>query len=666
MRRPPLTARVAALAAVCAVSAPVAIAAASAVADGRATATLAGSVAAVTANSSGVGAVSGTESKTIEVWMAGHEQAAQRFVDAVSTPGSPAYHRFLSPTAYTDRFGPSAVQMRAVGSYLIGKGFTRVHASVNDDYVSATGSVSRINRAFSVQMRRYEVSDAEGRSTTIESNDRGLTVPTSISSDILAVTGLNTTQPQPAATTGTGAGGATSTTSTSSAAKAPACSKYWAQKTTTITPAFQGLTQAALPVCGYSAKQIRAAYGLSSADTGAGKTIALIEVGGPDEMFQALGDYAKANGLRAPRSDRFREEAIGQHGHHGRCLGDPAEEATDSEAAYAMAPGAKQLIVLSCWNGSNFNQAVLDAELAPLTGHGSRASAAIESTSLGLGAERSVPRSQLKTSHAIALRAAAEGVSLLAYSGDAPGILSQASDPDVTAVGGTTLGIGSHNQRLFETGWSTLFGDRTGTSGPWNYEGVLGGAGGGASTIYGEPSYQQGIVPSALAQNSNGRAGRTVPDIAADADAYSAMLMGYITTDSNGKPTPYTSFSGGGTSQSTPLVAGMVADAEQGHRKDLGFLNPLLYSLAGTRAFHDILPISPSDPQVDRLIYTRGLTDINHKYAQGYRVGVTDAQGLSGTKQVTAPGYDTMTGLGTPNGSAFIKALRSGKQSSTR
>jgi len=90
MRRPPLTARVAALAAVCAVSAPVAIAAASAVADGRATATLAGSVAAVTANSSGVGAVSGTESKTIEVWMAGHEQAAQRFVDAVSTPGSPA------------------------------------------------------------------------------------------------------------------------------------------------------------------------------------------------------------------------------------------------------------------------------------------------------------------------------------------------------------------------------------------------------------------------------------------------------------------------------------------------------------------------------------------------------------------------------------------------
>jgi hypothetical protein len=45
----------------------------------------------------------------------------------------------------------------------------------------------------------------------------------------------------------------------------------------------------------------------------------------------------------------------------------------------------------------------------------------------------------------------------------------------------------------------------------------------------------------------------------------------------------------------------------------------------------------------------------------GFLVGVNDAQDPSGTDQVTAPGYDTMTGLGTPNGRAFIKGLRSGK-----
>jgi hypothetical protein len=106
----------------------------------------------------------------------------------------------------------------------------------------------------------------------------------------------------------------------------------------------------------------------------------------------------------------------------------------------------------------------------------------------------------------------------------------------------------------------------------------------------------------------------------------------------------------------------MVADAEQGQPTSLGFLNPVLYSLAGSRAFHDILPVSPSDPQVDRAVYTPGETDINKKFAPGFLVGVLDAQDPSGTDQVTAPGYDTMTGLGTPNGRAFIKGLRSGKK----
>jgi subtilase family serine protease len=590
--------------------------------------------------------------------MAGRLQAAQRFVDAVSTPGSATYHEYLSPSTYTRRFGPSAEQVRAVRSYLTSRGFTRVQASVSDDYVSATAPVSRINRAFSVQMRRYEVTAPEGKQTTIESNNRDLTVPASINRDILAVTGLNTTQPQADDTTsGAGADAA------SSAAKAAACSKYWAQKTTTFSPAFDGLTQAAVPVCGYSAKQIRAAYGLSSADNGRGKTIAVIQPGMTvGTMLQALTEYAKAEGLPAPRRGQYRSERIG----HGRCIDyDDTEEMLDSEAAYATAPGADQVMVNGCDTGNNYTQALFDAELAPLTGHRSGASAAIESVSYQLDSEPGVPPSLLKTSHAIALRAAAEGVSLLFDSGDSPGVISPPDDPDVTAVGGTTLGIGAHDQRVFETGWSTLFGVRTGTSGPWQDQGAHEGAGGGASVVYAEPSYQKGVVPSALAENGKGRAGRVVPDISADADFYSAMRTRWVFTNSHGK-TWRSWQSQGGTSLATPLLAGMVADAEQGQRQNLGFLNPLLYSLAGSPAFHDILPLSPSDPQVDRAFYTPDVNYINHKYAEGYRVGVNDAQDVSGTHQVTAPGYDTMTGLGTPNGPAFITGLRSGKQSSTR
>ncbi|MGH3402702.1 MAG: hypothetical protein ACRDRJ_09375 [Streptosporangiaceae bacterium] len=314
-----------------------------------------------------------------------------------------------------------------------------------------------------------------------------------------------------------------------------------------------------------------------------------------------------------------------------------------------------------CDNSNDGAQALFDAMLAPLTGHGSSASVSIENVCFfGNPGAPNLP-SLLKINHAIALRAAAEGVTMLAAAGDSPGIEPASEDPDVTAVGGTTLGIGAHNQRVFETGWSTAFGERTGTSGPWHDQGILLGTGGGASAVYGEPGYQKSIVPSSMARNKAGKLGRTVPDISADADPYSGMLFGLVVTHPNGKTTPYTPFRQAGTSTSTPLIAGLVADAEQGQPRNLGFLNPLLYSLAGSRAFHDILPVSPSDPQVDRAFYTAGDTDISNKFAPGFLAGLIDAQDVHGTHQVTAPGYDTMTGLGTPNGSAFIKGLRSGK-----
>jgi subtilase family serine protease len=559
-----------------------------------------------------------------------------QFVDAASTPGSPGYQRFLSLDAYTRRFGPSAGQVKAVESYLAGAGFTRVQASVNDVYVSAVAPAS------------------VGSS---------LTLPASISRDALGVTGLNGTQ---AAGAGDTATTATTSASSSSSAKDPGCSQYWGQKAETISPAFRGLTKAAVPVCGYSAKQIRGAYGLTPANTGKGKTIALIQVGAPDDMLATLTNYAKANRLPAPRPGQYREEAVGQGGKNSACVNGAVDEAAiDSEIAYAMAPGANQLMVDGddCDTSDKGAEALLDAMLAPLTGHGSSASASIESVSYGFNySESSEPPSLMKISQAIELRAAAEGVSLLLSSADNPGIQPPASDPDATVVGGTTLGIGAHNQRVFETGWSTLFGERTGTSGPWHDDGsVQLGTGGGVSAIYRQPSYQKGVVPNSMARDKTGNLERTVPDIAADADPYTGMLYGVIITEPDGKTIPYQTLRDAGTSMSTPLIGGIVADAEQGQRANFGFLNPLLYSLAGSRAYHDILPVRPSDPQVDRAFYTTGGTDIHNKSAPGFLVGVNDAQDVSGTSQVTAPGYDTMTGLGTPNGSAFIMGLRSGK-----
>jgi subtilase family serine protease len=313
------------------------------------------------------------------------------------------------------------------------------------------------------------------------------------------------------------------------------------------------------------------------------------------------------------------------------------EAPLDSEAAYAMAPGANQLMVDGddCdISGGNYAQSLFDAELAPLTGTGSKASVAIESVSYVFGRERDTTGSQLKIVHSIALRAAAEGVSLLTSSGDHAGV-SSASDPDITVVGGTTLGIGGHDQRVFETGVD-------------------------------EPGYQTGVVPNSMALDRAGHPGRTVPDISADGDPNTGARFGYIATHPGGKTTRFTPFTNAGTSMATPVVAGIVADAEQGRPASFGFLNPLLYARAGTRAFHDVLPVSPSDPQVDRAFYQPGLVGLGHKLEPGFVVSVNDAQTPGGGHQVTARGYDTMTGLGSPNGSAFINALRSGRAGRSR
>jgi subtilase family serine protease len=311
-------------------------------------------------------------------------------------------------------------------------------------------------------------------------------------------------------------------------------------------------------------------------------------------------------------------------------------------------------------SGGNYAQSLFNAELAPLTGTGAKASAAIESVSYVFGhSERSTATSQLKVVHAIALRAAAGGVCLLFSSGDHPGV-SSASDPDITVVGGTTLGIGAQNQRLFETGWSTAIGERTGRTGPWHDRGIFAAGGGGVSAVFGEPGYQKGVVPNSMALNRAGDPGRTVPDISADGDPNSGAMFGFIVAHPGGRTSPFTRFTNAGTSMATPVVAGIVADAEQGQPTDFGFLNPLLYSLAGSRAYHDILPLRPTDPQVDRAVFSPGLVEVNHRLASGFDVGVNDATQHGATHQVTARGYDTMTGLGTPNGPAFITGLRSG------
>jgi subtilase family serine protease len=598
------------------------------------------------------GAVPASQQLTIQVWLKPDLTGAAAFADAVATPGSAEFHHYLSPNEYTARFGPSAEHATAVAAWLTARGLTQVHADRGRDYVSATGPVSKVQSAFQVQIDRYRVKGANGVPTVIQSNDRDVSVPASLASDVLGVTGLSNAPSAVFHAAATPAPG-----SREAAANAPTCSQYWAQHVQTFHPAYQGLTKASLPVCGYSADQIRAAYGVTWTATGTGQTVALTEDADPTAMFQTLTDYASANHLPAPKPSQFREM---QSGSSKSCANpstshdaaqSPAvddEAEMDSEALYAMAPSANQLMVVG--GGCNEDQALLDAALAVLTGNGSHPSASIVSNSW------QIPLGEVsaQTVHAIDVRAAAEGVGMYFASGDTPGLTATDSDPYAVAVGGTSLGIGAANNRVFETGWSDDYGSLDNAK--WTDQGISVGAGGGTSTVYGQPAYQKGVVPASMSQVRVGKriaTGRAVPDIAADADPDTGIMTGYIEPLSNGKPGPYRTMPNAGTSLACPLIAGLIADAQQGQKSAFGFINPLIYHLAGTGAFHDILSVTTSTPQQDRAAYIPADGALSSA-----GVDVFDSQEPAYTQQVTAKGYDTMTGVGTPNGAAFIAGLR--------
>ena len=407
-------------------------------------------------------------------------------------------------------------------------------------------------------------------------------------------------------------------------------------------------------MCGYSAGQMRSAYGASWAATGKGQTIALVEEGLTRDMFLTLQDYAKANHMPAPSPERYAQLSLGND-----TCGDPfdIEEQLDVESSYDMAPGAHQLVVGgdSCDAKEDGNQAVYNADIAILDGAGDHPLATVASNSWESGTE-SEPLSQTKLVHAYLVRAASEGVGMYFSAGDGSGVLEPSIDPDAIAVGGTTLGIGKTGNRLFETGWSTGISQLKNNAWVFRYED--GASGGGPSVYWPQPAYQKGVVPKSMGTT------RSAPDIAADADPFTGINVGLLRLGAK-KPTFFEE-SIGGTSESSPLVAGMVIAAQQGQRKPFGFINPVIYKLNRTSAFYDTLPLTSHSPALYRGVECDLLVFVNiclgPKTSRIPSLTTFDDQspGMEGyTGQVTAPGYDNMTGLGTPDEPNFIRGLRS-------
>ena len=413
---------------------------------------LAGSVAPFTSHGRAIGAVAGSARLTIQVWMRpGHLAAAQEYATAVSTPGSKLFHHYLSPARlHRPVRGQPRPRAGAVESWLRHQGFTSVHADAERNYVRATGSVAAIDAAFRTRLENYQSSAGVNAGPyQLHANDRPVAIPRSLAQYVIGLTGLDNAAPRlPLMRQPARRGGTAGQPDGPLLAVLRAASHLRAARAVRadVVPD----PDLRLPACPDAGRlRDQHAQRRPRADGLAGRAGP-----GPGHVPDLAG-LREGRSLRGAVAQRYPELSLGKN-----TCGDPfdVEEQLDVETSYDMAPGANQLVVGgdSCNNGDFGNQGLFDADIVTIDGTAGshhRPLANISSNSWGPGNDTQ-PAILTNIMHAYLVRAAAQGVGMYFASGDSSGVETP-DDPFTILVGGTSLGIGKNNQRLFETGWSS-------------------------------------------------------------------------------------------------------------------------------------------------------------------------------------------------------------------
>ena len=367
-------------------------------------------------------------------------------------------------------------------------------------------------------------------------------------------------------------------------------------------------------VGGYTVLQQAQLYGLSSAwaagDTGVGQTIGVYElanfdVGDANTFFSCYGLSPSITQINVDGGPVTADNANNA----------PDEATLDVEEAAALAPGAAIEVYQGTQNGNGPTD--IYSQMA------SDNTATIVTTSWGI-CEAQTNGAAL-AEQTIFQEMAAQGQTVVAAAGDSgssdcegtpqptkpPAVDDPASQPYVTGVGGLTV---SNIAPLSQSVWN----DNCTSQG-------CGSGGGGVSTLWSRPSWQ--VAPGIDTVTATRR---LVPDLSVMADPKTGFIQYF--TGTNSGLCNHTCSGGwggiGGTSIGAPLVSALVAVAAQactaatGGR--LGFINPSLYAMAST-----------------------GFIDVTS--------GNNDLFGVGG--YTAGAGYDMASGLGSPNGSAFLAGL---------
>jgi subtilase family serine protease len=559
------------------------------------------------------------------------EAGAEALAKSVSDPSSSSYGRYLTPSDFRKRFAPTQAQVGAVQSWLRSQGFKVDYTPANNHYVAAEGTVAQAEAAFGTQFGMYSV-----RGLTVRSPSADIAIPSALTDSVTGVVGLDDS----AVFVQTDHVVDKNAPPSPGFRNAPPLSAYWAQLVSPYAypPGFTDVASpatASWTVKGYTPAQIKGTYGISGYD-GAGQTVAVIDAYASPTILADVNQWSTNRDLPTMGPSQFVQVVPpGVYRRPQNPKQDPqgwyGEETLDIEAVHGMAPAAKIVYV-----GAPNNYQDLDAAMNHVV---DRHLAQIVTNSYGFATEL-LPPGYVKPFEDTLVQAAAEGIGVYFSSGDTGDETATfgfattdwpASSPWVTAVGGTSLGIGQANNRVLETGWGTSdYGCNT-TTLACTRAGWLYGSGGGVSQIFPEPSYQSTAGLSL--------SGRGVPDVAALGDPQTGLLVGQTQTFPDGAY--YDEYRIGGTSLSSPIFAGLMALADQKAGHPHGFANPAFYANAGS--FYDVLSVKTA---VARRNFVNG---VDASAGTSDRLRTFDDYSGSPT-QHTNPGWDNVTGLGTPQG----------------
>jgi hypothetical protein len=534
-------------------------------------------------------------------------------VAAQQDKSSPFYHQWLTPEQVGARFGLSQGDLDQVTAWLQSRGLTVFDTPATRMYVAFSGTAAQVESAFRTELHNYALNGDVRYANATEP-----AIPAALSGVTTGLHGLNNFRIKPRA-------------------------RRLQKNFTSSVSGNHFLTPGDIATI-YNLNPLYAAN-----IDGTGQSIAI--VGQTDIQTSDVAAFRSLSGLPASTPTVVLVPGSPDPGFQVN-TGDYDEAMLDLEWSGGIARKASIVYVNS---DDVFDSAIyaINSNQAPVV-------------SMSYGAcENFWVSADINTLNTAAQVANTLGITFVAAAGDSdaadcdnngstaqvsatrgPAVDFPGSSPFVTAIGGTTFNEGSNPSQYWKSATSSADVISSANSYipevAWNdtnpTDGIIG-TGGGASALFGKPSWQVGTgVPN------DGR--RDLPDISFAAspnhDGYlvcaadQGVCLGSSFRDSSGNL-----FVVGGTSVGTPMFAGVVALINQKTGNRQGNVNPILYELAqySPAAFHDITSGN------NIVNCTSGSTGCPSSGQFGFSAGV---------------GYDQVTGLGSLDVNAVVNGWLSG------